>query len=153
MCGPIFIVRFYLRRNKICPVFSIFILNNLSAILYHKRRGSLGNTGYRMNQLENFKGKEIRVFCWASMAFLFIAAFAFDTPKDIMLGMAKIITARDILITDYFALTGYGAAFFNAGCTALIAIVCITAVRLPFTGLTVAAIFAVPDLVYGDRTW
>ena len=94
-----------------------------------------------MNQLESFKGKEIRVFCWVSMAFLFMAAFVFDTPKDIMLGMAKIVTARDILITDYFALAGYGAAFFNAGCTALIAIVSITAVRLPFTGLTVAAIF------------
>jgi len=75
------------------------------------------------------------------MALLFVVAFIFDTPKEIMLGMAKIFVARDILITDYFAVAGYGAAFFNAGCTALIAIVCITAVRLPFTGLTVAAIF------------
>ena len=94
-----------------------------------------------MNQLESFKGKEIRIFCWISMAVLFAAAFIFDTPKNIMSGMWKIILTRDILITDYFALAGYGAAFFNAGCTALIAIVCITVVRLPFTGLTVAAIF------------
>ena len=94
-----------------------------------------------MNQLESFKGKEIRVFCWISMALLFITAFIFDSPKEIMQGMVQIIVSRDILITDYFVLAGYGASFFNAGCVALIAIVCITAVRLPFTGLTVAAIF------------
>jgi len=94
-----------------------------------------------MNQLESFKGKEIRIFCWISMVLLFIAAFVFDAPKDIIQGMAKIIVSRDILITDYFALAGYGASFFNAGCVMLIAIVCITLVRLPFTGLTVAAIF------------
>ena len=94
-----------------------------------------------MNKRESFKGKEIRIFCWVSMVLLFLAAFAFDSPKDIMHGMAKIITARDILITDYFALAGYGAAFFNAGCVTLLAIMCIMLVRLPFTGLTVAAIF------------
>ena len=94
-----------------------------------------------MNQLESFKGKEIRIFCIMSMVFLFLAAFAFDTPKDIMQGMAKIIVSRDILITDYFVVAGYGAAFFNAGCVTLLAIVCIMLVRLPFTGLTVAAIF------------
>ena len=94
-----------------------------------------------MNQLESFRGKEIRMFCIMSMVFLFLAAFAFDTPKDIMQGMAKIIVSRDILITDYFVVAGYGAAFFNAGCVTLLAIVCIMLVRLPFTGLTVAAIF------------
>jgi len=95
-----------------------------------------------MNQLgDSFKGKEIRVFCMASMVLLFIAAFLFDSPKDIMQGMWKIIVSRDILITDYFALAGYGAAFFNAGCMMLIAIVCIIMVKLPFTGLTVATVF------------
>jgi len=106
-----------------------------------KEEGVWRNTGYIMNQLENFKGKEIRLFCWVSMILLFAMAFIFDSPKDIMAGVWKIIVSRDILITDYFALAGYGAAFFNAGCMMLIAIVSITAVRLPFTGLTVAAIF------------
>ena len=95
-----------------------------------------------MNQLgEGFKGKEIRYFCVASMLLLFGTAFLFDAPKDIMAGMWKIIVSRDTLITDYFALAGYGAAFFNAGCMMLIAIVCISSVKLPFTGLTVAAVF------------
>lgn len=94
-----------------------------------------------MNQSDSFKGKEIRVFCLISMVLLFITAFLFDTPKDIMIGMGKIIVSRDILITDYFALAGYGAAFFNAGCMMLIAMVCIMSVKLPFTGLTVAAVF------------
>lgn len=97
--------------------------------------------GYNMNQLESFKGKEIRVFCLISMVLLFITAFILDSPMDIIAGMGKIIVSRDILITDYFALAGYGAAFFNAGCMMLIAIACIWLVKLPFTGLTVAAIF------------
>ena len=97
--------------------------------------------GYKMNQLEGFKGKEIRYFCIASMLLLFVTAFLFDTPQNIMAGMWKIIVSRDTLITDYFALAGYGAAFFNAGCTMLIALLCIMSVKLPFTGLTVAAVF------------
>ncbi|MBR3768936.1 MAG: DUF1576 domain-containing protein [Lachnospiraceae bacterium] len=90
---------------------------------------------------ESIKGREIRYFCVVSMVTLFVTAFLFDSPKGIMQGMWKIIVSRDILITDYFALAGYGAAFFNAGCMMLIAIACIWAVKLPFTGLTVAAVF------------
>lgn len=95
-----------------------------------------------MNYLgENFKGKEIRYFCIMSMILLFVAAFSFASPQEIWQGMWKIIVSRDILITDYFALAGYGAAFFNAGCMMLIAMISIASVKLPFTGLTVAAVF------------
>lgn len=97
--------------------------------------------GVNMNYAKNFKGKEIRIFCVLSMLLLFVTAFLMDSPGNIISGMWTIILSRDILITDYFALAGYGAAFFNAGCTMLIAIVTIMAVRLPFSGLTVAAIF------------
>lgn len=94
-----------------------------------------------MNQLDNMKGKEIRYFCIVSAALLFLTAFLFDSPKEIMQGMKAIIVSRDILITDYFELAGYGAAFFNAGCMMVIAMACIASVKLPFTGLTVAAVF------------
>lgn len=95
-----------------------------------------------MNHFEDaVKGKEIRSFCIASAIILFVTAFLFDTPIEILRGMKEIIVSRDILITDYFALAGYGAAFFNAGCMMVIAMGLIAAVKLPFTGLTVAAVF------------
>lgn len=90
---------------------------------------------------EFLKGKEIRTFCIGTVILLFITAFLFDTPENIMRGMKNIVVSRDILITDYFVLGGYGAAFFNAALMMLIAMVLIAIVKLPYTGLTLAAIF------------
>ncbi len=55
--------------------------------------------------------------------------------------MKAIVTSRDVLITDYFELAGYGAALFNAGCMLVIAMFHIDAVKIPYTGLTLVAIF------------
>lgn len=105
-------------------------------------RRKIFTRGKEMNQFEEaIKGKEIRTFCIVSAAMLFVLAFLFDTPVEIMQGMKEIIVSRDILITDYFALAGYGAAFFNAGCMMLIAMGLTAAVKLPYTGLTIAAVF------------
>ena len=93
----------------------------------------------KMNKKE--KKQEIRYFCIASAALMFFAAFMFDSPSEIMQGMKKIILARGVLVTDYFELAGYGAGFFNAACMMVIAMVCISGVKLPYTGLTVAAVF------------
>lgn len=98
--------------------------------------------GVKMKQLrELIRGKEIRTFCALSVVMFFAMAFSFDTPQGIAEGMKTIIISRDILITDYFALAGYGAAFFNAGCMMLIAMVLIAVEKLPFTGLTIASVF------------
>ncbi len=95
-----------------------------------------------MKRLRNFlKGKEIRTFCVNSVILMFMVSFLFDTPAGILEGMKKIITSRDILITDYFALAGYGAAIFNGAIMMLIAMVLIGVVKLPYTGLTIAAVF------------
>jgi hypothetical protein len=40
-------------------------------------------------------------------------AFIFDTPANIFSGLDKIIWAPDILLTDYLAVGGFGAALFN----------------------------------------
>ena len=96
----------------------------------------MGKKGTRKIQ-----GNELRYFCLASAALLLIAAFAFGTPKEIALGMRDIVLFRDALITDYFELAGYGAAFFNAAMVLLIAIILVEATHLPYTGLTLAALF------------
>lgn len=94
---------------------------------------------HKLRQL--LKGVEIRTFCVFSVALVFSIVPFLDTPKDIIDGMYKIIISRDILITDYFALVGYGAAFLNAGLMMLIAMVLIAVSELPYTGLTLASVF------------
>ena len=68
-----------------------------------------------MRQLRaKIEGKELISFCIITMILLFVMAFSLDTPADIGKGMITIILSRDTLITDYFELASYGAAFFNA---------------------------------------
>ena len=61
--------------------------------------------------------------------------------------MKSIILSRDALITDYFELAGYGAAFLNAALILGIATTCVILTKIPFTGLTMAALFI--DVGYG----
>lgn len=95
--------------------------------------------GNRLRQL--LKGVEIRTYCIFSVALLFYSVAFLDTPMDIMEGLYKIAISRDILITDYIALAGYGAAFCNAAIMMLGAMALITVCELPYTGLTIAAVF------------
>ena len=83
----------------------------------------------------------LRQFCVFSMLVLFGAAFCFAPPAELAAGMNAIVLSRDVLITDYFELAGYGTGFFNAGLMMLISILMIEAVKIPYTGLTLAAIF------------
>lgn len=87
------------------------------------------------------KKNNLRYFCLFTLGLLLTAAFCYDTPKEIALGMRAIILSRDALITDYFELAGYGAGFFNAALMLAISIGMIELVRLPYTGLTLAALF------------
>lgn len=52
-----------------------------------------------------------------------------------------IVISRDALITDYFELAGYGAAFMNAALVLGLSIVLVVTQKIPFTGLTMAALF------------
>lgn len=87
------------------------------------------------------KGVEIRTFCVFSVSLLFFWVLFLDKPSTIIDGVIRIVVSRDILITDYIALSGYGAAFFNAGVMMLISMVLIAVSELPYTGLTLAAVF------------
>ena len=86
------------------------------------------------------KGKEMRLFVYVSAVLLYIAAFLLASPEEIMQGMKTIVWSKDALITDYFKLAGYGAAFFNAALVLTIGILLIQAAKLPFTGITMAAL-------------
>ena len=86
------------------------------------------------------KGKEMRLFTYVSALFLYVTAFVLATPKEIMQGMVTIIWSKDALITDYFKLAGYGAAFFNAALVLTVGILLVNIAKLPYTGITIAAL-------------
>lgn len=87
------------------------------------------------------EGRELKLFSLASVLVMVIAAFALETPSGLAKGMKLIVVSRDALITDYFELAGYGTALLNAALVCGIGIFLITVYQIPFTGLTMAALF------------
>lgn len=93
------------------------------------------------NVLEHVNGKELKYFSLFSLLVLLVASVVPGTPGDVVKGFVTIVISRDALITDYFELVGYGAAFFNAALVFAVAIGLALAEKIPFTGLTMAALF------------
>ena len=87
------------------------------------------------------KGNELKLFCIFTMILLFIISFSVSSPAQIVEGMITIVLSRDTLITDYFELASYGAAFFNAALVMGMAIGMLHRLKMPFTGLSMAVIF------------
>ena len=99
-----------------------------------------------MTLREKLKGKELKAFCFFSMAMLFVAAMAGmiqegQGPLALIRGLWTIIISRDALITDYFELTGHGAAFLNGVLVMGMGMWLLCREKVKFTGLTMAAVF------------
>ena len=58
------------------------------------------------------KDRELFLFSLGTMFLLLFAAFLLGTPQELAKGMITIVLSRDALVTDYFELAGFGAAFF-----------------------------------------
>ena len=80
-------------------------------------------------------------FILFTILYLLAAAFLLDTPAGIFEGMKRIVISRDALITDYFVIGGYGAAFFNAALVMLMEYGLLLVEKVNFTGLTLAAMY------------
>lgn len=91
--------------------------------------------------LERISGKELLIFSVYSLVLLLLAASLRARPPAIAQGMLTIVLSRDALITDYFALAGHGAAFLNAALVLGIAVFLVVSQNLPFTGITMSALF------------
>lgn len=83
----------------------------------------------------------LKYFTYITLALLYFTAISFAHPQVLASGLRTIILSRDALVTDYFELVGYGPAFFNAALVMTISLVMIEYAELPFTGLTIAAVF------------
>lgn len=81
-----------------------------------------------------------RRFYLASTAFalaLMVMGLLLDDPRNILPGIWTILCSQDVLITDYFALAGPGAAFVNAGLVTLCALGLKLLVREPINGFSI----------------
>ena len=93
------------------------------------------------NIRKKLEGREMFVFSVATTLLLLAASLLLASPKELAQGMATIVLTRDALVTDYFKLAGFGAAFLNAGLVMGLAILLIRRQKIPFTGLTMAVLF------------
>ncbi|MGB5809393.1 MAG: DUF1576 domain-containing protein [Polyangiales bacterium] len=71
-----------------------------------------------------------------------IFGFVLDGPREVLRGIAEIVTTRDALLTDYFA-DGIGAGCVNAGLLMLCAAFIYHRSKAKITGSSVACLFLV----------
>jgi len=77
-----------------------------------------------------------------SICILFIIfAFSMDSPSEILSGYIKIHLSRSVLITDYIALAGIGAALINSAVLVIFNLFILIAVKRDPNGKVIAALF------------
>lgn len=74
---------------------------------------------------------------------ILLSSLIFNTPKEIIMGMKKIVLSPSILLTDYMELANIGAALFNSGLIMLVAMALAKYNRVNMSGPVVAAIFTI----------
>ncbi len=85
--------------------------------------------------------KTAKNMCILLSVSLIASGFILDTPQSILNGLISYIKCPDILITDYFVVGSIGAALVNSGLVTAISILFTIAVKTPYTGSTVSAVF------------
>lgn len=96
---------------------------------------------FMQKMLERIEGKELKYFSLFSILLLLAAAVVSGREGGVFNGIVRILMSRDALITDYFELAGYGASFLNAALVFGLAVFLVLVEKIPFTGLTMAALF------------
>ena len=79
------------------------------------------------------------IFCIC--VFFILLAFIFDTPSRIIKDFYTINTSRSVLITDYIALAGIGAALVNLAVTCLFCLFLLIINKREANGRIIAALF------------
>ncbi|MEL7649467.1 MAG: DUF1576 domain-containing protein [Sedimentibacter sp.] len=74
---------------------------------------------------------------------LIVFAFIFDAPSSIAKGLYSIVISKDILLTDYLAVGGIGAAFLNAAVLAYANIYIIHRLKVKITGPVLAGLLTI----------
>ncbi len=84
-----------------------------------------------------------RTYLYVLLFFTAFAVFAFcvGSPADIWQGLIRIVTSRSLLVTDYIALGGMGAAFMNVAITGYMALALLLKAQARPNGSTLMALF------------
>lgn len=93
------------------------------------------------------KENVLRYFIHFLVIALAAAAFICDSPKAVFEGIKRIFLSESVLITDYFVVGGVGASLLNAAIVLAVCDVIVLVEKIPFTGITMAALFI--NLGYG----
>ncbi len=94
--------------------------------------------------MENARGRKISAdYCIIGCLCLalVILALLLDTPDNILRGYWKINTSRSVLVTDYIALGGMGAALLNAAVAGFIFLLLLIRHKREPSGLIIAALW------------
>ncbi len=78
-----------------------------------------------------------------NIAALFALAFYFSSPAQIIDGMKIILTSRNMLITDFFAVANIGAAFFNSALVLSMGLALMLYNKMRFSGVTIAVLYII----------
>ena len=70
-----------------------------------------------------------------------ILAFVLDSPENIIRGFILINTSRSVLVTDYIALSGIGAAFVNSAISGMIFLIIAVVCKKQVDGLMIACMW------------
>lgn len=71
----------------------------------------------------------------------FVVALIMDTPQEICQGLWRIITSRSVLITDYMAIGGIGAALVNSAIVGITSIAMLVRLKVRPNGSTIMALW------------
>jgi hypothetical protein len=98
------------------------------------------------NQERSERSKLLILAIYASS--LVLLGFGVASPSEILLGLGRIVTAPDTLITDYLGVGGLGATLVNSGSITLIIIFIFHQLKIPINGFSVACLFTVAGFAF-----
>ena len=73
--------------------------------------------------------------------FMIIFAFIVDSPINIIQGLNRIIFSPDILVTDYMAIGGIGAALINSSLTSFLSMILLISIGVKPNGSTLVSLW------------
>lgn len=94
------------------------------------------------------KSAQIYKLLYFLASVLFFSSFIFNTPFEVLIGFFKILVTPSNLLTDYMAVGGIGAAFFNASTIMFVSILITKSLKNDINGSEVAAIILVTGFAF-----
>ena len=99
-------------------------------------------------------GPDNALFKWL-LAFgllLMAAGFLFQPARNMLEGWGRIVLSPGLLLTDFMAVGGVGAAFFNSGLMLILSVLLCLAMQAPASGPVTAAALSVAGFALFGKT-